>query len=135
MGLLRWLRTGLPSLYAKEIFGQPVSLRYGLRLQEKYVDLLSMFLDRGREVFLVSAGTSQYSCIAGSYIFSKIARLTTYPVVSSEFVEQYGSTVGIDSIILAVSQSGETYDTLKAVDHLHSYRRAPLQHRTPMHRW
>jgi glucosamine--fructose-6-phosphate aminotransferase (isomerizing) len=106
-----------PHYMLKEIFEQPTSLRNGLRLQEKYVDLLTMFLDRGKEVFLVSAGTSQHSCIAGSYIFSQIARLTTYPVVSSEFIEQYGSTVGIDSIILAVSQSGETYDTLKAVDH------------------
>jgi len=106
-----------PHYMLKEIFEQPTSLRNGLRLQEKYVDLLTTFLDRGKEVFLVSAGTSQHSCIAGSYIFSKIARLTTYPVVSSEFVECYGSTVGIDSIILAVSQSGETYDTLKAVDH------------------
>ena len=106
-----------PHYMLKEIFEQPTSLRNGLRLQEKYVDLLTTFLDRGKEVFLVSAGTSQHSCIAGSYIFSKIARLTTYPVVSSEFVERYGSTVGIDSIILAVSQSGETYDTLKAVDH------------------
>jgi glucosamine--fructose-6-phosphate aminotransferase (isomerizing) len=106
-----------PHYMLKEIFEQPTSLRTGLRLQEKYVDLLTMFLDRGKEVFLVSAGTSQHSCIAGSYIFSQIARLTTYPVVSSEFVERYGSTVGIDSIILAVSQSGETYDTLKAVDH------------------
>ena len=106
-----------PHYMLKEIYEQPTSLRNGLRLQEKYVDLLTMFLDRGKEVFLVSAGTSQHSCIAGSYIFSQIARLTTYPVVSSEFVESYGSTVGIDSIILAVSQSGETYDTLKAVDH------------------
>jgi glucosamine--fructose-6-phosphate aminotransferase (isomerizing) len=106
-----------PHYMVKEIFEQPTSLANGLRLQEKYVDLLTMFLDRGKEVFLVSAGTSQHSCIAGSYIFSQIARLTTYPVVSSEFVEHYGSTVGIDSIILAVSQSGETYDTLKAVDH------------------
>ena len=106
-----------PHYMLKEIYEQPTSLRNGLRLQEKYVDLLTMFLDRGKEVFLVSAGTSQHSCIAASYIFSQIARLTTYPVVSSEFVESYGSTVGIDSIILAVSQSGETYDTLKAVDH------------------
>jgi glucosamine--fructose-6-phosphate aminotransferase (isomerizing) len=106
-----------PHYMIKEIFEQPTSLANGLRLQEKYLDLLAMFLDRGKEVFLVSAGTSQHSCIAGSYIFSQIARLTTYPVVSSEFVEHYGSTVGIDSIILAVSQSGETYDTLKAVDH------------------
>jgi glucosamine--fructose-6-phosphate aminotransferase (isomerizing) len=106
-----------PHYMLKEIFEQPTSLRTGLRLQEKYVDLLTMFLDRGKEVFLVSAGTSQHSCIAGSYIFSQIARLTTYPVVSSEFVERYGSTVGIDSIVLAVSQSGETYDTLNAVEH------------------
>jgi glucosamine--fructose-6-phosphate aminotransferase (isomerizing) len=106
-----------PHYMLKEIFEQPISLRNSLRLQEKYMDLLTTFLDRGKEVFLVSAGTSQHSCIAGSYIFSKIARLTTYPVVSSEFVERYGSTVGIDSIILAVSQSGETYDTLKAVEH------------------
>jgi len=50
-------------------------------------------------------------------MFSKLARLTTYPVVSSEFIERYGSSVGIDSVVLAVSQSGETYDTLKAVDY------------------
>jgi glucosamine--fructose-6-phosphate aminotransferase (isomerizing) len=106
-----------PHFMLKEIIEQPISLRTGLRLQEKYLDLITTFLDRGKEVFLVSAGTSQHSCIAASYIFSQIARLTTYPVVSSEFVERYGSTVGIDSIILAVSQSGETYDTLKAVDH------------------
>ena len=106
-----------PHYMLKEIYEQPLSLRNGLRLQEKYVDLLTVFLDRGKEVFLVSAGTSQHSCIAASYIFSKTARLTTFPVVSSEFVESYGSTVGIDSIMLAVSQSGETYDTLKAVEH------------------
>ncbi len=106
-----------PHYMLKEIYEQPTSLSNGLRLQDKYLELLTMFLDRGKDVFLISAGTSQHSCIAGSYLFSKIARLTTYPVVSSEFIEQYGSTVGIDSIVLAVSQSGETYDTLKAVDH------------------
>jgi len=101
----------------KEIYEQPTSLRDGLRLQERYLDLLTQFLDRGKEVFLVAAGTSFHSCLAGSYLFSKLARLTTFPVVSSEFMERYGSTVGIDSIILTVSQSGETYDTLKAIDH------------------
>jgi glucosamine--fructose-6-phosphate aminotransferase (isomerizing) len=50
-------------------------------------------------------------------MFSKLAKITAFPAVSSEFVEQYGSSVGIDSIVLTVSQSGETYDTLKAIDH------------------
>ena len=110
-------KQGYKHFMLKEIHEQPTSLRDGLRLQERYLDLLTQFLDRGKEVFLVAAGTSYHSCLAGAYLFSKLARLTTFPVVSSEFMEIYGSTVGIDSIILTISQSGETYDTLKAIDH------------------
>jgi glucosamine--fructose-6-phosphate aminotransferase (isomerizing) len=110
-------KQGYTHYMLKEIHEQPTSLRDGLRLQENYLNLLTQFLDKGKEVFLVAAGTSYHSCLAGSYLFSKLARLTTFPVVSSEFMERYGSTVGIDSIILTVSQSGETYDTLKAIDH------------------
>ena len=110
-------KQGYPHFMIKEILEQPMSLRNALRLQKQYLDLLTAFLDRGRELFLVAAGTSYYACVAASYMFSKLARLTTYPVVSSEFVEQYGSSVGIDSVLLTVSQSGETYDTLKAIDH------------------
>ncbi len=101
----------------KEIMEQPQSLRYGLRLQEQYLDLLTAFLDRGKDVFLLAAGTSYHSCLAASYVFSKLARLTAYPIVSSEFIEQFDSTVGIESVVLSVSQSGETYDTLKAIEH------------------
>jgi len=109
-------KQGYKHYMLKEIYEQPNSLKDGLRLQERYLDLLTQFLDRGKEVFLVAAGTSFHSCLAGSYILSKIARITSIPVVSSEFMERYGSTVGIDSVVLTVSQSGETYDTLKAID-------------------
>ncbi len=110
-------KQGYPHFMLKEIYEQPLSLRNALRLQRQYLDLLTAFLDRGKELFLTAAGTSYYACTAASYMFSKLARLTTYPAVSSEFVEQYGSSVGIDSVVLTVSQSGETYDTLKAIDH------------------
>ena len=109
-------KQGYKHYMLKEIYEQPNSLKDGLRLQERYLDLLTQFLDRGKEVFLVAAGTSFHSCLAGSYILSKLARITSIPVVSSEFMERYGSTVGIDSVVLTVSQSGETYDTLKAID-------------------
>ena len=110
-------KQGYPHFMLKEIYEQPLSLRNALRLQRQYLDLLTAFLDRGKELFLTAAGTSYYACTAASYMFSKLARLTTYPAVSSEFVEQYGSSVGIDSVVLTVSQSGETYDTLKAIDY------------------
>ena len=110
-------KQGYPHFMLKEIFEQPVSLRNALRLQQRYLDLLTTFLDRGQDLFLIAAGTSYYACLAASYLFSKIARLTTFPSVSSEFVEQYGSSIGVDSVVLALSQSGETYDTLQAIEY------------------
>jgi len=110
------VKQGYPHFMLKEIHEQPETLRNTLRLQEHYLDLMATFLDRAREVFLVACGTSYHACLAASYMFSKLAFLATYPVIASEFVEQHGKSVNIDSTILAVSQSGETADTLAAVN-------------------
>jgi glucosamine--fructose-6-phosphate aminotransferase (isomerizing) len=109
------VKQGYPYFMIKEIHEQPATLRNTLRMQEHYLDLISTFLDRAREVYLVACGTSYHACLAASYMFSKLAFLPTYPVFASEFVEQHGKSVNIDSTILAVSQSGETADTLSAV--------------------
>ena len=109
------IKQGYPHFMIKEIHEQPETLRNTLRLQEHYLDLLTTFLDRANEVFLVACGTSYHACLAASYMFSKLAFLPTYPVYASEFVEQHGKSVSIDSTILAVSQSGETADTIAAV--------------------
>ena len=110
------VKRGYPHFMLKEIHEEPSCLRNTLRMQEHYLELMSSFLDRAREVFLVACGTSYHACLAASYMFSKLAFLATYPVVASEFVEQHGKSVNIDSTILAVSQSGETADTLAAVE-------------------
>jgi glucosamine--fructose-6-phosphate aminotransferase (isomerizing) len=109
------VKGGYPHFMLKEIHEQPQTLRSTLRLQEHYLDLMATFLERAREVFLVACGTSYHACLAASYMFSKLAFLGTYPVIASECVEQHGKSIGIDSTILAVSQSGETSDTLAAV--------------------
>ncbi len=109
------IKQGYPHFMIKEIHEQPGTLRNTLRMQEHYMDLLTTFLDRANEVFLVACGTSYHACLAASYMFSKLAFLPTYPVYASEFIEQHGKSVNIDSTILAVSQSGETADTLAAV--------------------
>jgi glucosamine--fructose-6-phosphate aminotransferase (isomerizing) len=109
------VKQGYPHFMIKEIHEQPETLRNTLRMQDHYLDLLTTFLDRAHEVFLVACGTSYHACLAASYMFSKLAFLPTYPVYASEFVEQHGKSVNIDSTILAVSQSGETADTIAAV--------------------
>ncbi len=110
-------KKGYPHFMLKEIYEQPICLRNALRVQEPYLELMTAFLDRAGEVFLVASGTSYHACLAASYMFSKLAFLATHPIIASEFTEQHGRAVNIDSTILAVSQSGETADTLAAVEH------------------
>lgn len=110
------VKQGYPHFMIKEIHEQAECLRNTLRVQEHYADLMATFLDRATEVYLVACGTAYHACWAASYMFSKLAFLPTYPVIASEFIEQHGKSVNIDSTILAVSQSGETADTLAAVN-------------------
>ncbi|MBS7607039.1 glutamine--fructose-6-phosphate transaminase (isomerizing) [Candidatus Bathyarchaeota archaeon] len=110
-------KQGYPHFMLKEIHEQPLALRNALRLQDIYLDLMATFLDRAKNVFLVACGTSYHACLAASYMFSKLAYLPTYPIIASEFIEQAGMAVNIDTAILAVSQSGETADTLAAVEY------------------
>lgn len=110
-------RSGYPHFMLKEIYEQPFAIGEALRAQEKYLDLITEFLDRGKDVFLLAAGTSYNACVAASYMFSKVARLAATPIIASEFIENYGRSIGVDTVILAVSQSGETADVLAAIDH------------------
>jgi glucosamine--fructose-6-phosphate aminotransferase (isomerizing) len=109
-------KQGYPHFMLKEIHEQPLCLRNTLRLQDQYLELMTTFLDRAGEVFLVACGTSYHACLAASYLFSKLSFLATHPIIASEFVEQHGKSVNIDSTLLVVSQSGETADTLEAVE-------------------
>jgi len=108
---------GYPHFMLKEIHDQPSTLRNTIRLQEEYMDLMATFLDKTNELLLVACGTSYHACLAASYMFSKMAFLSTRPVFASEFISQIGKTVSYGSTILALSQSGETTDTLAAVDY------------------
>ncbi|MEM1544791.1 MAG: glutamine--fructose-6-phosphate transaminase (isomerizing) [Candidatus Bathyarchaeia archaeon] len=119
--IIRWTpemaeKQGYPHFMLKEIHEQPICLKNTLRLQEHYLELMATFLDRAAKVFLVACGTSYHACLAASYMFSKLSCLPVYPVIASEFIELYGKSVNIDSTVLAVSQSGETADTLAAVE-------------------
>ena len=108
---------GYDHFMLKEIHEQPKSLRQVLRLQQPYVDVMAALMDRAREVYMIAAGTSYHACLAASYMFTNAARRDTVPSVASEFVPQYGDCIGVDSCVLAVSQSGETMDVLQCVEH------------------
>ena len=110
-------KEGYPHFMLKEIHEQPRSLRNTLRLDRRYLSQMADLLLAAREAFMLACGTSYHACVAASYAMAKLARKAVHPVIASEFVENYGNLVGSHTAVLAVSQSGETADTLAAVEH------------------
>lgn len=109
------LKTGYPHFMLKEIHEQPLSVRNALRTHPIYLELMASAINRAKKVFLLACGTSYHACLAAAYAFSNLAKVEVTPVVASEFIDGYGALVDSDTVVLAVSQSGETTDTLSAV--------------------
>jgi glucosamine--fructose-6-phosphate aminotransferase (isomerizing) len=110
-------KQGYPHFMLKEIHEQAQCLENARRLRADYLDLLTTFLDRSKQTYLLACGTSYNACLAASYMFANLCNLSTIPVIASEFIERHGDATNIDSTLLAVSQSGETADVLHAIDH------------------
>jgi len=109
------VKTGYSHFMLKEIHEQPISVRNALRTHPIYLDLMALAINRSKRIFLIACGTSHHACLACSYAFANLAKVSAIPVIASEFIDNYGSLVDKDTVVLAVSQSGETADTLSAV--------------------
>ena len=71
-------------------------------------------LKNAKGVFLVACGSSYHACLSASYIFSKVSRMHVNVILASEF-SNYEHFLTPETLVVAVSQSGETIDVLDAV--------------------
>src|ERR671911_1164235 len=98
----------------KEIHEQRKTVLSGLDQNEE--DLISFcdILLQAKSVYITGSGTSYHSALLAKYIFAKLAKMRVETVISSEF--QYVlDLIDDNSVILAISQSGETADVLNSV--------------------
>ncbi|KUO43347.1 MAG: hypothetical protein APU95_06470 [Hadesarchaea archaeon YNP_N21] len=106
-------KQGFPHFMLKEIFEQPQAIKNTLRVSQEELDaLLKLFLNAKR-VYLVACGTAYHAALIGKYALAKLAGVPVEVVISSEFQES--CIADSDTVVLAISQSGETADTLRAV--------------------
>jgi glucosamine--fructose-6-phosphate aminotransferase (isomerizing) len=108
----------------KEIFEQPRALTDTIRgrvdFEKRRVDLPSMNLTQEvaksiDHIKIVACGTSYYSGLVGKIIFERIAGIPVEVCIGSEF--RYSDPIIDDSMaVLALTQSGETVDTLAAME-------------------
>jgi glucosamine--fructose-6-phosphate aminotransferase (isomerizing) len=113
-------KNGYPHFMLKEIHEQPRAiadtLRGRLRLDTSDADLEGYEIDPRslRRVILVACGTSYHAGLIGKFMIEALARVPCEVDLASEF-RYRGPVVGPNDLLIAISQSGETADTLAAV--------------------
>jgi glucosamine--fructose-6-phosphate aminotransferase (isomerizing) len=107
----------------KEIFEQPEALENALRgrLNEEEasahfggLNLNPRQLRRAERFVFTACGTSYHAALVGEYLFEEMARIPVEVEYASEF-RYRNSPMDRNTIVLAITQSGETADTLAAL--------------------
>ncbi|MEG0352571.1 MAG: glutamine--fructose-6-phosphate transaminase (isomerizing) [Cellulosilyticaceae bacterium] len=115
-------KNGYDHFMMKEIYDQPIAIRETLirRLDEKKIiklDDIKMSkeqLNSLNKVYIVACGTAYHAGLVGKYAIEKLAHLPVEADIASEF--RYSDPfIDEKTLLIVVSQSGETADTLAAV--------------------
>ena len=79
------------------------------------LNLTKELANRIEKIYITACGTAAYAGMVGKYLIEKIARIPVEVVIASEF--RYSDPILNDrTVVLAISQSGETADTLAAME-------------------
>jgi len=108
---------GMPHFMLKEIHEQPRAIRNTLRIDKENIVEIANTLKNSKNIFITAAGTSYHAGLAGSYILNNLAKTHNIAIIASEFIDKVGNVIDENTVILAISQSGESMDTLTAVKH------------------
>jgi len=98
----------------KEISEQPDTvLKAGENTQDAITQTID-FIKHAKTVYITGSGTSYNAALVAKYLMSKYAKIKAEPIISSELPHDPES-IEQNSILIAISQSGESADVLEAV--------------------
>lgn len=98
----------------KEISEQVETVQKAIQQDKRIIDDVIHNIKNAHGIFLIGSGTSYHACMAVSYILSKMNKLHVNVALASEF-PNYEHFLTSKTLVIAVSQSGETADVLEAV--------------------
>jgi len=118
---------GYKHFMIKEIFEQPHALREtigdrivgrNMELNLEGLELTDAYLRRVKKIAIIACGTASYAGMAGQYAVEKLCGVPVIVDVASE-LQHRESVFDKDTLGIAISQSGETADTLQAMRMAH----------------
>lgn len=116
-------KEGYEHFMLKEIYEQPRSILDSMRGRlnaEKGIVSLGGIIDyeqkllKAKKIIMIACGTSWHAGLVGEYLFEDLARIPVEVEYASEF-RYRNPIISEDDVIIAISQSGETADTLAAI--------------------
>lgn len=117
-------KEGFDHFMLKEIYEQPRSIRDSMRGRLKAregIVLLGGIIDyqqklmNAHRIIIIACGTSWHAGLVGEYLFEELARIPVEVEYASEF-RYRNPVIYEDDVVIAISQSGETADTLAAIE-------------------
>lgn len=113
-GLAQTEKNSYEHFMLKEISEQPATVKAAIEQDPELVERATKMLSEAKGVFFIGCGTSYHACVSASYEFAEIAKMHVNVVLASEF-QNYRDFLAKETLIVAVSQSGETADLLGPV--------------------
>jgi glucosamine--fructose-6-phosphate aminotransferase (isomerizing) len=99
----------------KEISEQPETILNAGKKTESAIEQTADFIKHAKNVYMTGSGTSYNAALVAKYLMSKYAKVKIEPIISSELPTLHDS-IEPNSILIAISQSGESADVLEAVN-------------------
>jgi glucosamine--fructose-6-phosphate aminotransferase (isomerizing) len=98
----------------KEIMEEPQAIRTAIMQDKQLFTRIAMDILRTRQVVITACGTSRYAALVGRYLLSTVAKKFCDVVMASEF-QYFSDSIDKNTLVIAVSQSGETADVTEGV--------------------
>jgi glutamine---fructose-6-phosphate transaminase (isomerizing) len=112
---------GFETFMEKEIYEQPEAVRETIgdrvRGHDLVLEALGMTeveIQNLRRIVIVACGTAYHAAVAGRYVIEEWARVPVEPDIASEWIYR-NPVLSKDTLVIGISQSGETRDTVNAV--------------------
>lgn len=108
-------KEGYDHFMIKEINEQAVAVRNTLTQKEHIQSIIDDIEGDIQRICFVACGTSYHASLTGKYLIESLAGIPTDVILASEF-KYSANTLNDKTLVIFISQSGETADSLKALD-------------------
>jgi glucosamine--fructose-6-phosphate aminotransferase (isomerizing) len=114
-------KSGYETFMLKEIYEQPAAVgetlgdrvRHG-KLELEGIGMTDEELTNLRRIVILACGTAYHAGVVGRYVIEEWARVPVEPDIASEW-RYRNPVIGKDTLVIGISQSGETADTIAAI--------------------